>query len=129
MSVFEAATATALVATLLYLGDRGMAFTVCSYNSIAAGGRFRSEDAHKAMHNPFLRWPRIALGVTILIGTFLLALRGGMPDREEFVAVSLFASCLAYGVTSWAYATKAFRDTPQGKALAEAVEKGHWPEK
>ena len=126
MSVWEAAAATALIAVLLYGADRGIAFHVCLYNAIAAGGRFQSDEAYKIMDNPFIRWPRVALGSVILIGTFVLALSGGMPEGEELVAVPLFGVLLAYGVTSWAYAVRAFRRTPFGAAMADAVEKGSW---
>ena len=128
MSVLEATAATALVAVLLYTGDRGLAFHVCSYNAIAAGGRFRSEEAYKAMDNPFFRWPRLALGGLMLIATFALALRGGMPEREELVGVPLFAIALAYGAVSRAYAVEAFRRTPIGIAMADAEANGRWPD-
>lgn len=128
MSVLEAVGATALVAILLYVGDRSLAFHVCLYNAIAAGGRFRSEEAYRVMDNPFLRWPRLVLATVILIAAFVLAQRGGMPEREELVAVPLFAVALAYAVTSWAYATSAFRSTPFGIAMADAVQAGRWPD-
>jgi hypothetical protein len=116
MSIVEALAAAALTAALLYVVDRGMAFHVCLYSAIASAGRFKAEEAYRAMDNRFARPPRLVLGATIVVATFVLALRESIGERWPAV-VGIVAAALAYVAISTVYAIKAFRQTPCGRTF------------
>lgn len=121
MPVLEALAAAALIAALLYVVDRGMAFHVCLYAAITSGGRFKSEEAYKAMDNPFARGPRLVMLGLITVAVFVVARHGGMGNGWPAV-VAVSAVALAYVAVSAVYAFKAFRRTQYGAALADAIE-------
>jgi len=125
MSLLEPFAAAGLVAALLYVGDRGIAFHVCLYAAIASGRRFRSEQAYKVMDNPFSRAPRLLLAAMITVAVFVFTWRGGIGAGWPAV-VAISAVALAYIAVSTAYAFKAFRRTQYGMGFAEAVQEGRW---
>ena len=119
MSLIEASAAAGLVAALLYV----LAFNVCAYAAIASGGKFTSEEAYRAMENPFARVPRLLLLGVITLAVFVLARRGGIGDGSPAV-IAVLLPIVAYVAVSITYALRAFGETPYGIAFWDAVKRG-----
>jgi drug/metabolite transporter (DMT)-like permease len=121
MPLVEALAAAALVAALLYVVDRGMAFHICLYAAIASGKRFTGEEAYRATENPFFRGPRLFLWAVITAAFFVVAHRGSLSADWVTVA-AISAVALVFVAVSAAYAFKAFRRTRYGVPYADAIE-------
>ena len=115
MGVWESLLAPALIGALLYVGDRGIAFHVCLYSSIASGGKFTAEQAYRAMRNPFATPSKLVLAATFILLTYLLGHRGGIRADWQVIAILIVALC--YVCVSAVAAVKAFRRTQFSKEL------------
>ncbi|HVM23623.1 MAG TPA: hypothetical protein VM308_10070 [Sphingomicrobium sp.] len=116
MGLWESALATAILAGLLYIVDRGIAFHVGLYSAIASGRKFAAEQAYREMDNPFATAPKLLSGATFLAVAIVLGLDGIRSDWEVIVIVG-FAVIYAY--LCWSAATKAFQKTSFGNWMNE----------
>jgi hypothetical protein len=116
MGLSESLLAAVLIAGLLYLGDRGIAFHVGLYSAVACGRKFTAEQAYREMDNPFATLPKLLSAATFLLVLFVLG-RDGIQANWEVVV--LFGLAMIYAYVCWSAATKAFRKTSFGNWMSE----------
>lgn len=117
MGLWGSLIATAIIAVLLYVGDRGIAFHLCLYSAIASGRKFTAEQAFREMDNPFATPIKLLVAATLLVVFFFLLGSDGI--HEDWEIIVLFAVCLAYGYVCWSAAMKAFQRTSFGNWMRE----------
>lgn len=107
--------AAALVGTVLYVGDRGIAFNVCAYFAIASRGEFTGEQAFRETDNPFLRITKLAPAFALIVITFVIAHQGGI--RANWQIAMIVAVALWYAAVVTFSALRAFRRTRFGTKI------------
>jgi hypothetical protein len=115
MGLWETLLATVLIAALLYIGERGIAFHVGLYQAIASGRKFTAEQAYREMDNPFATPAKLASAAAVLVSLLVLNRDGIHADWEVVV---VFGLALIYAYVCWSAATKAFRNTSFGNWMS-----------